>query len=505
MKSQLFTLLVTVCTMCACANADEWQTLFDGKSTDAWRGYNKDAMPDKWSVEDGMLVGNGGGDIITKEKYQDFELELEWKIAPGGNSGIMYRVLETNGPSYHTGPEYQLLDNDSHKLEATAPTASGALYDLYQPKVDAAKPAGEWNTTRIVSRGGRVEHYLNGKKVVDAQLGSKNWKKRVAASKFAAWKGFGEAESGHIALQDHGSKVYFKNMRINPLAPASSNDAATEDTTDRPLRVLMVTQSGGFKHSSVTRKPGELSHAEKVMTELGIESGLFRVTCTQDVEKEFTPEVIENFNVVIFYTTGAMYNEQKKLPIPEKTMKWFLETWLKQPGHGFLGVHSAADTYADYEPYWDMIGGSFDGHPWGAGSTVTVKVHDREHPASAPWGSEFTIQDEIYQFSHWQPEKVRVLMSLDMEKTDIKKPYHVPILWVKEYGEGRAMHMSLGHREDVWTNPKYRESLLGGIRWLAGLVDADATPNPEVDKAENAKAKAAASATPAKPARRKAA
>ncbi len=478
------------------SSADEWTTLFDGTSTDAWRGYNKAAMPDKWSIEEGVLVGSGGGDIITKEKYTDFELELDWKIAPGGNSGIMYRVLETKGPSYQTGPEYQLLDNESHKLEATADTATGSLYALYPPTVDAAKPVGEWNTTRIVSNDGHVEHWLNGKKVVDAELGSDDWNKRVAASKFANWKGFGEAKEGHIALQDHGSKVYFKNIRIRPLKADSSAQA------DRPLRVLMVTRSGGFQHSSIARKTGELSHAEKIMTELGIESGLFRVTCTKDVETEFTPEVIENFDIVMFYTTGKMYDESKKLPISEATMNWFLGTWLKQPGHGFIGVHSAADTFEDYEPYWDVIGGTFDGHPWSAGSTVAIKVHDQDHPASKPWGSEFAIQDEIYQFKHWQPEKVRVLMSLDMEKTELKKPYHVPILWVKEYGDGRAMHMSLGHREEVWSNPKYQESLLGGIRWLAGLADGDATPNPEVDAAENNKAKAA---TVKEPASRKAA
>jgi type 1 glutamine amidotransferase len=173
-------------------------------------------------------------------------------------------------------------------------------------------------------------------------------------------------------------------------------------------------------------------------------------------------------------------------------MQWLLNTWLKQEGHAFLGVHSAADTYEDYEPYWDMIGGSFDGHPWNAGSTVTIAVHDKNHPASAPWGDEVVIQDEIYQFKNWQPEKVRVLMSLNMEKTDLKKPRHVPVLWVKEYGKGRVMHMSLGHREDVWTNPTYQKSLLGGIRWLAGLADGDATPNPELSAEEQAKAEKAA-------------
>ena len=137
-----------------------------------------------------------------------------------------------------------------------------------------------------------------------------------------------------------------------------------------------------------------------------------------------------------------------------------------------------------------MIGGTFNGHPWGSGSTVTITVHDQTHPASKPWGEEFTLQDEIYRFKNWQPEKVRVLMSLNMAKTEKKEPYHVPILWVKEYGKGKAMHMSLGHREDVWTNPTYMASLLGGIKWELNLEPGDATPNPELSAAQEEKAKA---------------
>ena len=159
---------------------------------------------------------------------------------------------------------------------------------------------------------------------------------------------------------------------------------------------------------------------------------------------------------------------------------YLFNVWVKQKGHGFIGTHSAADTYHNYQPYWEMIGGTFNGHPWGANQKVTVTVHDKKHPVSKPWGDEFEITDEIYQFKNWQPEKVHVLMSLNMAKTKLKKPYHVPIAWVKKYGDGKVLHMSLGHREDVWTNPKYMESLLGGIKWILGSEPGDATPNPEV-------------------------
>jgi type 1 glutamine amidotransferase len=267
--------------------------------------------------------------------------------------------------------------------------------------------------------------------------------------------------------------------------PNASAQETNESAANPPRRMLMVTQSAGFKHGSVNRPEGDLSPSERAMTELGISSNLFRVDCTQDVATDFTREKLENYDLVLFYTTGD-------LPIAEEDLEYFFNTWLKQPGHGFIGTHSAADTFHNYKPYWDTLGGTFDGHPWNAGDTVTITVHDTQHPASAVWGEEFTITDEIYQFKNWQPEKVRVLMSLNMEKTGLKKPYHVPILWVKEYGDGKVMHMSLGHNESVWTNPTYMASLLGGIKWMLGEAEGDATPNPEVSAAENEKAKAAA-------------
>jgi type 1 glutamine amidotransferase len=263
----------------------------------------------------------------------------------------------------------------------------------------------------------------------------------------------------------------------------ADDESKPAETKEGGYRILMVTQSQGFKHSSVSRKEGLLAPAEQALTEIGIKSNLFRVDCTQDVAKDFTKENLQNYDIVFFYTTGD-------LPIPEETRNYFFNEWLKQKGHGFIGAHSAADTYHNYEPYWDMIGGTFNGHPWNAGDRVTIAVHDPKHPASKPWGQEFEIQDEIYQFKNWQPEKVRVLMSLNMAKTKLKKPYHVPILWVKNYGDGKVMHMSLGHNESVWNNENYRESLLGGIRWVLNLEEGDATPNPDVSAEQEKKAKA---------------
>jgi type 1 glutamine amidotransferase len=281
-------------------------------------------------------------------------------------------------------------------------------------------------------------------------------------------------------------------MALAMFASLSLENAAQsqekKDDEKKAARMLFLTQSRGFKHGSVNRRAGLLAPAEQAMTDLGIASGVFRVDATQDAAKDFTKENLKNYDIVMFYTTGD-------LPIKEEDRDYFFNEWLKQKGHGMIGAHSAADTYHNYKPYWDALGGTFAGHPWNAGDTVTISVHDTKHPASKPWGEEFTIKDEIYQFKNWQPEKVRVLMSLNMAKTSLKKPYHVPILWVKNYGEGKVMHMSLGHNEAVWTNEQFKESMLGGIKWVLNQAEGDAMPNPEVSAEQEKKAKADAEGT----------
>ena len=267
---------------------------------------------------------------------------------------------------------------------------------------------------------------------------------------------------------------------------AAASSARAADAPKKGARLLMLTQSAGFKHGSVNRKDGNLSPAERAITDLGIASGVFRADCTQDASA-ITKEQLDGYDLVLFYTTGD-------LPFKDEVRDYLFNTWVKQKGHGFIGTHSAADTYHNYEPYWEMLGGTFVEHPWGANKTVTITVHDTAHPVSKPWGDEFTITDEIYRFKHWQPEKVRVLMSLNMAKCDLKRPYQVPIAWVKQYGDGKVLHMSLGHREDVWTNDKYMASLLGGIKWMLGQEPGDATPNPDVSAQQEAKAKADAEA-----------
>ncbi len=201
--------------------AGGWISLFDGTSLDAWRGFRADTIPPCWGIaEDGTLhcTGEGSGDLITREQFADFILELEWKISPCGNSGIMYRVTEEYDAPWKSGPEMQVLDNACHPDGASALTSAGACYGLYPPMDSTAvRPAGEWNQVRIVVDSAHVEHWLNGKKVVEYELWSDDWNRRVAQSKFREYPDFGKARKGHIVLQNHGDPVWYRNIRIQIL------------------------------------------------------------------------------------------------------------------------------------------------------------------------------------------------------------------------------------------------------------------------------------------------
>jgi hypothetical protein len=206
--------------------ADGWKLLFDGKTTAGWRGYQRKDMPPGWSVIDGALVrvkggaggkGAGGGDdIVSTESYEDFELVLDWKLVDGGNSGVLYRVSEEPVTAWHHSPEVQLLDNMPHQNRSIKQLA-GACYDLYAPKKDATKSAGQWNELRLVVKGPKVEHWINGEKILEYEIGSADWKERVANSKFKDRPQFGLSKSGPICLQDHSDRVEFRNIKIRPL------------------------------------------------------------------------------------------------------------------------------------------------------------------------------------------------------------------------------------------------------------------------------------------------
>ena len=152
----------------AATSAADWRPLFDGKSTAGWRGYHQKTAPAGWQAVNGALTRvSGGGDLITVDQFDSFELELEWQIAEGGNSGIMYRVSEEGEEAYYSGPEFQVLDNGRHADGKNPLTSAGSAYGLYAPVKDVTRPIGEWNATRIVIKGNHVEHWLNDTKVVE--------------------------------------------------------------------------------------------------------------------------------------------------------------------------------------------------------------------------------------------------------------------------------------------------------------------------------------------------
>jgi len=203
-------------------SANGWRVLFDGSDLSAWRGFKRQDVPPAWRIEDGTLTftpaGDGnGGDLITRDQYGDFELTLEWKISPGGNSGIMYKVTEAADRTYETGPEMQVLDNARHPDGKNPLTSAGSDYALYAPPRDLTRPVGEWNAVRILVRGNHVEHWLNGEKSAEYELASPDWEAKVKASKFSEWPGYGRASRGHIALQDHGDRVWYRKVKIRAL------------------------------------------------------------------------------------------------------------------------------------------------------------------------------------------------------------------------------------------------------------------------------------------------
>jgi hypothetical protein len=198
-----------------------WKLLFDGTTMNGWRTY-QNKQTDNWDVKNGELYCKTEGvtkraDLITADKYENYELQIDWKISPKKNSGIIYMVTEDNGATYESGPEYQLIDDLGYPAKLDDKQLSGSNYDMNAPSEKVAKPAGEFNHTKIVINKGHVEHWLNGTKVVDYQLWTPEWEKTKANSKWKDVKTYGMSKTGYIALQDHGGGVAFKNIKLKPL------------------------------------------------------------------------------------------------------------------------------------------------------------------------------------------------------------------------------------------------------------------------------------------------
>lgn len=212
-------------TLTDAEKAEGWELLFDGKSMDKWRLYKRDTLAG-WAISNGEMQALGeagleglGADIITKDTFSDFELSLEWKISPAGNSGIFFNVVEDEGLKavYESGPEYQLIDDEGFPMDLEDWQMSGANYAMHPAPDAKTKPVGEFNHSRIIVNDGHVEHWLNGDKVVEYDLWTEDWEEKVQAGKWKDVPSYGRAKSGHIALQDHGNMCWFRNLKIRRL------------------------------------------------------------------------------------------------------------------------------------------------------------------------------------------------------------------------------------------------------------------------------------------------
>jgi len=217
-------------TLTDAQKADGWQLLFDGQSTKGWHRYGGKPVGSAWKIADGTIYLDttikenwqvkDGGDIVSDEEFENFHLKLEWKIAKDGNSGIMFYVHEDTAKykwPWETGPEMQVLDNNGHPDSKIIKHRAGDLYDLISCSKETVKPAGEWNLAEVKSVNGKLELFLNGENVVTTQLWDDAWKKMVAGSKFVKMPDFGTYKKGHIALQDHGNTVWYRNVMVKRL------------------------------------------------------------------------------------------------------------------------------------------------------------------------------------------------------------------------------------------------------------------------------------------------
>jgi uncharacterized protein len=242
------------------------------------------------------------------------------------------------------------------------------------------------------------------------------------------------------------------------------------------IRVLYLDQSVGWRHAPVIRPKNSNGPApsEIAMAEIGAKSGAFTVESTQDA-RTITPAKLKDIDVLAFYTTG-------ELPIPAET--WAaIQAWIESGKGGFVGLHSATDTHWDYagpgQTYTAFINGKFAGHPWTQGTPITVRALGGKDPVNQAWPARFAYAEEIYQYSDYDPTKVRVLQALDFTDMALKRPWFVPITWTRQIGQGRVFFTNLGHTPSTWDDPRYRAQIVDAVRWTAHRAPGGAKPNPD--------------------------
>jgi type 1 glutamine amidotransferase len=440
-------LAVSILAAASTLSGDEgFKPLFDGKSLDGWSG--KKGL---WSVRDGAIVGSSlpagiqaNTFLVSDKSYKNFILRLRFKYS-GGNSGIQFRSQQVDRPEDFVIAGYQADIGEGYH---------GSIYDekrrgmLAQSRLDWVLrfiKKDDWNLYEVRAIGADVELKIN-------ELVTARYRETDAAI----------PREGRIALQLHAGQameIQFKDIEIREILPK---------------RVLFTTHAAGFAHSS-------RAIARDVVAALGRDSGWFEAVVTDGVEA-ISPDGLKGFDAVGFYTTGDL----DKFPL-SKEHREHLIAWVKS-GRAFFGVHSATDTYKDWQPYWEMLGGSFAGHPWNAGDpAVTIDVEDPSHPSAQHLDSQWTIQDEIYQFTNYSRARLHVILSLNPKEHQKGSTPHrdYPVAWCRDFEKGKVFYTSLGHREDVWTNPVYQRHLLGGLLWSLGVEGYQGSAAPGRPKAKN--------------------
>jgi len=418
------------------ARGDESVSLFDGESLAGWKG-----IAELWTVHDGAIVGStrpggrkGNTFLIHERRFTDFELELDFRLL-GGNSGIQIRSQQIGDPDGFVVAGYQADIGAGYFGSLYEERRRGMLQQAPGDLVKAKFLKGDdWNHYVVRAQGKHITLTLNGLITAEYEETDSSYPR-----------------SGLLALQLHGGgpmEVQFKNIRIREL---------------KRKKLLYVTTAATFPHKSRPR-------SREVVTQIGLDSGIYDATVTDSTDR-INAHGLEEFDALMFYTTGPLEN----FPLRKDAREYMID-WVRR-GHAFIGVHSATDTFNDWEPYWDMIGGTFDGHPWN--QEVQIDVEDPSHPAAQPVPYGWRIEDEIYQFRNFSRDRVHVILSMNDASVGGKgkredKDY--PIAWCRDFGDGSVFYTSLGHRESVWESPTYQAHLLGGIRWALGLAAGNATP-----------------------------
>jgi serine/threonine protein kinase/ankyrin repeat protein/type 1 glutamine amidotransferase len=456
--------------------------IFNGRDLTGWEVVGQ-TEPSWWVVEEGTIKcrGKKGGWLSTTKEYGDFELSLEFNISAGGNSGVFVRAPRGGRPSYD-GLEIQILDDSIYAGQRPARDLGGAIWNIVGPSTSVVRPAGQWNSLNIRCEGTKVKVVLNDVVTVDTNLNDH-------LAKLAQHPGL-KRKNGYIGLQDYGTEVSFRNIRIREISgdkTAGSSAAeitaigAASDSSPMPVakkKILFYSESAGYKHPVVTRPSShELSYAEKVFTDFATKAG-YEVSCSQDSKDLQTEEQLSRFDAIVFYTAGSPQINRKTLV-----------NWLGS-GKAIIGVHSCAAgfSFEDWVEYRQIIGGPANITVHGGDrETVTIKAEDSNHQATRMLPDAWVLADEIYQFKELSRANIHTLLSIDTGKMakanlayhKLEKGKYYPIAWTNTYEKGRVFYTALGHREEVWTNPMFQQHLLGGITWATSMNVASGVQNLE--------------------------